>query len=475
MNRWNPLECARLARPKTLASLLLAALTVAGAAPASAAEASMNYTVKPGDKLVVLARELLARPASWNEVARFNAMQNPDAIRPGQVLAIPLRLMKSSPAAGKLLSAAGNVQVDSAAAVVGSPIREGSRLQTGQDSSAVIELADGSRVQLLPGSVAELVTSREYAMSGAGANSAGKWFSGLFRLTQGAVETLANKLGKRATPLQVETPTLVVGVRGTHFRVAHEAGASRNSRAEVLEGLVRADNPTQQSRADLPMGTGAVINPAQKQIRVERLLPAPDLGTEPLNITTAEARTWAMPALPGASAFRVQVASDARFERIVRDMEVAGAAADLSDMPVGLWHVRVRGIAPQKLEGFDAVQTLTLREPPVRLQVTDSLLSFIRNETWLNWAGTLPGGQTVQAESYSAEVATDAQLTRIIGRPTSRSGPFNLGELKPGRYFIRLSAAGKPGAISETYRIEIPAGWGVSTIDVPSALQRAGQ
>ncbi len=75
------------------------------------------------------------------------------------------------------------------------------------------------------------------------------------RLSQGAVETLASKLGLRAIPLQIQTPTTVIGVRGTRFRIAQET-ATANARAEVMEGVVRADNTVQQSgTAQFDLGT----------------------------------------------------------------------------------------------------------------------------------------------------------------------------------------------------------------------------
>jgi hypothetical protein len=174
---------------------------------AQAVEPSLAYTVQPGDKLIVLSREMLVRPDAWAEVARLNALPDPDVIRPGQTLNIPLRLLKYAPVSGRVVSVQGSVQQGSATAVVGSTVGEGTRLQTGADSSAVIEMSDGSRIQLLPASLAEVIASREYVLRDANASGTTKWFSGIIRLSQGAVETLASKLGLRATPLQIQTPT----------------------------------------------------------------------------------------------------------------------------------------------------------------------------------------------------------------------------------------------------------------------------
>ena len=85
---------------------------------------------------------------------------------------------------------------------------------------------------------------------------------------------------------------------------------------ETAVALVRADNTAQQSGADLPKGTGALINPAEKEVRVVKLLEAPDLSGVPSEVTRP-AGTWPMPVQAGAAAYRVQVASDAEFNQIV--------------------------------------------------------------------------------------------------------------------------------------------------------------
>lgn len=476
MNCREQLDQVPAARGHRLVHWLVGAVLLTGLANATAADPHLTYTVKTGDKLIVLTRDLLARPTDWSEVARFNGMQNPHVIHPGQVLNIPLRLMKFNPVEGKLIGAEGIVRLGTAPGVAGSAINEGGQLTTGPNSSAVIELADGSRVQLLPGSLAEITSSREYALRDAAASGSSTWFSGVIRLTQGAVETLATKLGRRATPLQVTTPTTVVGVRGTRFRVAYEADVTRNSRAEVLEGAVRADNSTQQSGADLPRGTGAVIDPARKEILVVPLLPPPDLSALPTSITRLEARTWPLPVLTGAAAYRVQIAADAQFERISRDLKVTTAAVDLSSLADGNWHVRVRGIDRQDLEGFDSATQLTLRETPAPAsrpwQVSDSRLHFEHGNTLLIWAGVLPGGTLLQTSTYSAELATDPQFIQIIQRPSASRPQFDLDNLKSGRYFIRITAgAFAPPARSETYQLDVPGNWGLTVRDLSSALQ----
>ena len=437
------------------------------AAPPVAPEPSLTYTVKPSDKLIRLSRDMLVSPQAWNEVARFNRLKNPDMIAAGQKIEIPLRFLKSSAASGKVLSAEGDVTLGGNPVRPGAAVADGSQFKTGINSSAVIELGDGSRIKILPNSLAEVVTNRNYALREASGSGSTNWFSGLMRLTAGTLEALASKVAKRATPLQIETPTSVVGVRGTEFRVAFDDPASNSARTEVIEGKVRADNLAQQVSAELPTGTGAVVKPLEKEIKVVLLLPAPDLGAIPADIFKPPG-TWPMPVLAGASAYRVQVSSDDRFDKIVRDLKVTTNSADLASLANGNWFARVRGIDGQGLEGFDSIKLVTVKEGQWR--VTYSSMNLLNGKTVLSWVGQQASGQLVTGSSYSALVARDEALTQAVTVEGKGSAPrLELGDLKPGVYFIRLR--NNAGMSSDTYRFEIPSNWGKTVFDQTSSLQ----
>ena len=460
-----------------IATLLLSTGWLAGPAQAQAqaqtpAEPSLPYTVKPSDKLIRLSREILNKPTDWNEVARYNKMKDPNFIKPGQRLEIPLRLLKSTSSAAKVISVSGDVQSGGRALLLGAAVPEGTSVQTGADSSAVIQLGDGSQVKMLPNTLAQVVSNRDYAMRDASASGSTTWFSGLMRLSQGALETLATKLANRATPLQIQTPTSLVGVRGTQFRVAYDDLASKNSRAEVIEGLVRADNPAQRNGADLPKGTGALINPTEKDIRVVKLLEAPDLSGLPSDVTRP-AGTWPLPLLSGAAAYRVQVASDADFNLIVRDLKIDGAAAGapLGSLVAGNWYARVRGIDAQGIEGFDAVKQLVVRNP-AQWRVSSSSLALRDGQTVLALAPVQADGRALAAASYSAEVASDAAMAAIVARPSATEPRLLLGDLKPGVYYVRLRAGGQ-APDTDVYRFELPGNWGSTIFDVGFALTKA--
>ena len=365
----------------------------------SAKDPSLPYIVRAKDSVIKLGRDMLLDPRGWPAVAKFNQLKDPDVIFPGQTLNIPLRFLKSNPASGKVISAEGDVTLGGSAMQAGAAFSDGAKVKTGINSSAVIELGDGSRVKILPNSLAEIVTNRDYAVRDASKSGSSNWFSGLMRLSEGALEALASKTAKRAKPLQVETPTSLVGVRGTEFRVAFDDPLSKAARTEVIEGLVRADNAAQASGADLPTGTGAVVKPVEKDIKVVILLPAPDLANIPSEVLKPQG-SWPMPTLAGASAYHVQVASDEQFDKIVRDLKVdgnSGGSANLGSLPNGNWFARVRGIDAVGLEGFNSVKLIAVKDGEWR--VTYSSLSVIDGKTVLGWAGQQADGQAMAASN----------------------------------------------------------------------------
>ena len=339
----------------------------------------------------------------------------------------------------------------------------------------MIELGDGSRIKVLPNSLALVVTNRNYQMRDASSSGSTTWFSGLMRLTSGTIEALASKTAKRATPLQIQTPTSTVGIRGTEFRVAFDDPSNNAARTEVLEGRVRADNPAQGNGADLPMGTGAVVKPQDKEVKVVPLLPAPDLAAIPQEIIKPQG-LWPMPVLAGADGYRVQVASDEKFDKILRDIKVSGvpgANAELGSLANGDWFARVRGIDPAGLEGFDTVKVITVKE--LQWRATHSVLSVVGGKTTLRWYAQKTNFQQLSAENFSAVLAKDAALAQsaITLQSTGPMTELILGDIKPGVYYIRLRGKLAQGISldSEVYRLEVPSGWGQGAAKLDSVLQ----
>ena len=467
-----PKRMEKTRKPRVGRSLVATLLIAICCGPAAAQlpqpdERSLPYTVQKSDKLIRLSRDLLVTPGAWPEVARFNRMKDPNLIHPGQTLQIPLRLLKHQPASARVVSAEGDVTLAGQRVAVGTVLPEGSSLQTGANSSAIVELGDGSRVKMLPNTQAQVAVNRTYAMPEQARTV--DWFAGAMRLARGAVETVAAKITGRASPLEIITPTSTIGVRATEFRVAFGDDPSNSSRAEVTQGQVRADNPAQQSGADLPRGTGAKVNPAEREVRVVQLLAAPDLSGQPAQVLKPQG-AWPLPAIPGAASYRVQVASDAAFDKIVRDLKVDGPSVDLGSLDVGSWNVRVRGIDAQGIEGFDGMRTVAVSAQ--RLRVTQSWLRFEGNRTLLQVELDPP-----QAGSLLAVIASDPAMGKPLQQATLAGNTWELGTLAPGDYFVRFSRPLPGGGTvsTEVMQLTIPDGWGSSVVDSFNPMNTTGR
>ena len=121
--------------------------------PASPEPTEWIYSIRPGDTLWALGRELLARPHEWPLVQRLNQLPDADRLVPGMRLRIPFELMRIRPAPARAIEVSGNavvVRADGRRAALAAemPLYAGDAVETGGNGSASIGFADGSTVLL---------------------------------------------------------------------------------------------------------------------------------------------------------------------------------------------------------------------------------------------------------------------------------------------------------------------------------------
>jgi hypothetical protein len=406
--------------------------------PVRAAEPEVEFLISPSDTLIGLSERVLVTPDAWREVARRNKLRNPNRLEPGQVLRIPLRLLRSVPLNARVVSVNGDVRIGGAVATQGSTLAEGQALETGADGSAVIELADRSRVKVAPSSLTEVISSRRYAGPDEGrvpdTDVGNGWFAGAMRVLKGSVEVFATKV-LRAKPLEVTTPTAVVGVRGTEYRVSFDAAANNRSRSEVLDGKVRFDAADAAIGADVAKGFGAAIEPGVSAPQVAKLLDAPELGTVPQRFERPLVRF----ALAGErTPLRVQVSPDASFDKLVIDQRIQpGTDVRLAGLPDATWHMRARRIDSLGLEGFDAQRTFVLKarpEPPASNQPRRGAKLSVGQLSFA-WA------ENIDAQAYRFQLAADPDFKTLVAEQARVEGTkLELNLPKEGQYHWRLAS-----------------------------------
>jgi hypothetical protein len=131
------------------------------------------------------------------------------------VLVAPLTALAQE--AGRATSVTGVVSVQRASGSMGivargSAVQPGDTLYSQPDSRAIIELRDGAKLTVRPGTELKIEGYR-YAADGSGAND-----STILRLLKGGFRTITGLLGqRRPSAFQVNTGTATIGIRGTDF------------------------------------------------------------------------------------------------------------------------------------------------------------------------------------------------------------------------------------------------------------------
>ncbi len=437
-------------------------LTLAGALPGARAADEpllLPYTVTTHDTLIGLNRTLFTAPGAWKDVARINHLPDSNRITPGQVLMVPAAYLQAKVVPARLESAFGDVRIADKPAARGAELGVGDTIRTGESSTAVVLLADGSHVKLAPSTEGRLDEQRRFRIRATAAAVDDGLVAATLRLVSGSIEVFASKV-LRARPLEISTPTAVIGVRGTSYRVRNDvtpasAGASAvdASATEVLEGKVHAQVGAAVAQSvDVPANFGAPLE-AGKKPQVLPLPPAPDLSALPTQFDQLPLRLR----IAGNTALRAQVANDAAFDHIQLDLHVAaGDDLRIPQLADGTWHLRVRRISPEGLEGLDAVRRFQLLARPespfliepaanAKLPVGDVALRWTRNP---------------DAARYVVEVARDAQFQQLALRDEDVRGeqvvfhpPATDFGAADGVYWWRVlsvEAGGRRGAWSDT-------------------------
>ncbi len=419
-----------------LTAPLLAFAPLAARAQATPDDPSYVHTAVQGDTLIGLSRRLLVQPKAWPELARINAVRNPNRIPVGTELRIPLRLMRVEAANASVLGVVGDVKVAGQPLAAGQALAEGTEIVTGPDGHASVRLVDGTLLRLRPGSSLVLRESRrlrdvDTVQSGAS-------------LQRGRVEVEAAPAAAGKPGFKIETPQGVLGVRGTEFRVA-AAGALANTRGEVLGGVVAFGGLGGVGSGSPPAAVGAgfgTVIDASGQVAVPvKLLDAPELGELPALQDRILVRL-ALPPLENATAYRAQVSLDATFDRVVADLTSATPELRFADLADAEYVLRVRGVDKLGLEGRNADHRFKLKarpEAPLPSSPPPKAVSF-GGRVELAWTAN------AEAASYRLRLASSADFKPALRDITGlRELSTTFDGLAPGTYFWQLASVRADG------------------------------
>jgi len=440
----NPATMVDAVRPASLWQHLASGCLLLGAClPGSAATASSPpsagasaaedwaYPVERGDTLIGIAGRLLQSPLDWRALQRHNRVANPRRLQPGRVLRIPLAWLRPDAAAAEIVDVVGDTRLEQpggprVAVVSGQKMVAGDTLVTAADSSAVIRLADGSRVLVVPRS--RITLARALTLRGVGAGMTS------LQLQQGGVEAQVRRQPPRPR-FEIQSPVLDLSARGTDFRARFDSDGQR-AWGEVTEGRVAATPAGRAAAPAVLLESGHGILGASAGLGERTaLLPAPDLASTATLVERLPVRLeW--PPQPIAAGWRAQVLERGGATRLLFETRSERPQVQFGDLPDGDYLLRVRAIDGSGLEGSSRELGFKLKarpEPPF-LREPNPDERRVGTSTRFVWA------LSSAARSYHLQVASDARFAQPLhDRPGLTGAELEL-PLPPGRWFWRLAS-----------------------------------
>lgn len=434
-----------------LHKLILAGLVAFGGVCQAADE--FVYTVQVGDHPWNIAQRFLQHASFAQQLTRLNRISNDRTIPPGTRLRIPAQWLKLESLWVRVLAAHGETMLQqpgqlARAVVVGERLPAQSQLRTGPRASATLEFEDGSRVMVRQTSELRLVRSDRRMLDGG--------FMVELELLRGSLENMVTpRLRRPETRFEIRTPAAVAAVRGTQFRVHSDPGTTWT---EVLGGAVQVGNTAGAVLADAGFGTVAQAGQAPDPPRA--LLAAPDLSDLPARLERLPIN-WPLTPVPGALAYRTQLAPDARFETVLSDETSTPARARVLDIDDGNYMLRVTAIDAQGLQGLAA-------DRPVLVHARPQAPALISPEPGASLATPRPVFNWTQGDAswhYLLEIrpdgpGSDAPL-HVQSSPSAHGTQLSV-DLLPGVYRWRVAsvipATGRQGpwGDAQKFRVVLP-------------------
>lgn len=412
-------------------------MAVAAAVPAASAAAPARvssdsgelwlHRIERGDTLIGLHARLLQPQVRWQDVQRLNRIADPRRLQPGSTLKIPYSMLRSRPAAAEVLHVHGEVFLEGPAGrrplAAAAVVAVGEQVVTGPQSSASLRFADGTRTALGPDSRLRV---GDHARLGGGAPVQMR-----LQLERGSVQTEVPAL-QPPTRLELRTPVVNLGVRGTEFRARVDDG---HTLAEVVQGRVAVG----AQLVDAGFGTraeagGVVLAP-------QPLLPPPALQGLPPRLERTLLRL-PLAAGGGVQHVRLQVQDRGTPPRLLAEgVFTPPLASWLLPLPDGDYRLLARAADGSGIEGHDAQADFELAarpEPPFLLRPRADE-SLDQDPIVLAWS------RNPEAVRYRLQVAAGEDFAQPVLARDELDATQAEVSLPPGRYQWRVASVRADG------------------------------
>lgn len=396
---------------------------------------TIEISVSRRDSLINICKKYLDDPSQWRRVARINRLADPDLILPGQMLKLPIELLKGAPAdsvvtflKGDVLTK-GNANEEWHALHLNDVLRAGSEVRTGGDGAVEISAEDGT-VYLMRSNTSLRVKTLKRGL---------KFFIQRLYLQTGRIISKIKAATGLEPRYEIQTPSAVTAARGTEFNVSVDT--NNYTRAEVLEGTV--DVAAMTRKAIVNEGEGIVVKMNEPPAQPRKLLPPPELiGREPLY--RAMPLSFQFKRVEGASSYKVMLTRDRDARDVVE--EIVGRPderLDIFNVDDGVYYLRSLTVDDAGLEGrLSAAEEIKVRVnplPPLMQSPADGA-EFRGKSPAFRWLAVK------DATHYHLQIAEDREFSDIVVDRRDITIPeFTADSLAYKRYNIRIGSVAADG------------------------------
>jgi hypothetical protein len=384
------------------------------------------YVAKRGDNLYTLAGRYFVSRAALIEVSKANRLKSPRRLPTGFSLRIPMRLLKTTPVEAVLGAWRGGVTMTAGGLplplTVGQALREGAVISTAGNAFARIDLPDGSRIAAPSQSRLRIASLRRILLTGG--------VQRVFTVEAGRSESTVTPMPNPADSYVVRTPVSVSAVRGTDFRVGYAPQAQAASTG-VVEGQVAVDAAGGSALVPAKFGVSTGVGP----LAAVPLLAAPKL--QHAGRTQDGPRlVFDLDPLPGAKAYRAQLANDGGFLDLFSEITADGPRIEFDGLPDGTYFLRLTALDAAGLEGLPATYAVDRQFNSLKTGGVEATGGPHDKRFLFRWEAGGKGQRT-----FRFQIARDGDALPMIDEGGLVDPRITVTNLPPGAYQWRVMSA----------------------------------
>jgi hypothetical protein len=394
-------------------------------------EPAEEIVVQNRGTLINICQEYLEYPKKWREIAKINHIKNPDLIYPGQILRIPVSLLKGVPTYGVADFIKGRVEVQSEGSEewrllsLNDRVREGTKIRTASEGAVEIVFEDSNSFLQRSNTTVGIRTARKKGVHHA-----------LYRLflEVGRAITKIKRVTGTESRFEIGTPSCIAAARGTIFRTSVDLGEA--ARSEVLQGAVDVEGMSQKVK--VREGEGTLVRKGEPPLEPKKLLEPPVI-TNLMSIYRVTPLYFEFGRVAGAVSYRALFSKDNDFKDILKEQIIkSDDRFTIFQVDDGTYFLQVRSIDDLGLEGLPsdtAIIKVRINPLPPMIESPVKKTVYGKNLLIFRWL------RVSDAVRYHVQIAEDKEFNKVIeDRNNISATEYKTAPLDSKTYYFRISS-----------------------------------